>query len=101
MIVTQDNKRDYFRMLINTSCEVIVNEPEGKRTLAAVCTDMSATGIALTTQQEVAMGAEVEISIESQNDHFTSLLAQAKVVRCEQQQDGDYKIGLQVIRYNN
>ena len=25
MIVTQDNKRDYFRMLINASCDVVVS----------------------------------------------------------------------------
>ena len=98
MIISQDNRRDYIRMLINATCDV--NVLATNETLTAICTDMSATGIALSTQVPLNIGAEVEVFIESQNANFASLQAKATAVRCEQKADGEYIIGLQVISFN-
>ena len=101
MIISQENKRDFFRMLINTECELVASETAGNRQLTAVCKDMSATGMAILTDTEISMGTAVEVSIESSNTHFASLQASCKVVRCQHQPGEGYLIGLEVISFNS
>ena len=101
MLISQDNKRDYFRMLINATCDVTVSDGTRKYEISAICKDMSATGIALATSEKIPVGASVEVLIESQHSHFASLQATTKAVRCKSQDDGDYIIGLQVLSFDS
>ena len=101
MIISQDNKRDFFRMLINAECELVVSQPSGTSQIVGVCKDMSATGMAVQRDVEIPSGAAVEVSIESQNSHFASLQASCKAVRSERYERDGYLTGLEVISFDS
>ncbi len=101
MIISQDNKRDFFRMLINAECDVAYGENQETVKLTAICKDMSATGMAIETDCDIAVGTSVNVSIESQSSHFASMEASCKVVRVERHTGGRYVIGLNVLSFDN
>ena len=47
-----DDKRNFFRMMLNSPCELVVSDEESTRTLQAVCKDISATGMSFEVEEE-------------------------------------------------
>lgn len=87
-------KRDFIRMTLNAEALVHLKD---QSPLTAQCTDLSATGISLVTAQPLAKGTEVGVTIESPNEQFRSLDAQARVLRCEARDDQSYQLGLEIL----
>lgn len=88
-------KRDFIRMSMNTTVDVY---PEGQaKGLTGTCSDLSATGMSLHLNAAVAEGTEVRVVIASPNAQFESLNARARVTRCDPEDDGRFRLGLQVL----
>jgi c-di-GMP-binding flagellar brake protein YcgR len=89
-------KRDFIRMSLDT--EALIHLDGQTSPLRSHCSDLSATGISLTTSKPVALGAEVRVTIESPNAQFRSLDALARVLRCEARDDQSYLLGLEILK---
>lgn len=91
-------KRDFIRMAMNTTVEVYpAGQTEG---LTGTCSDLSATGMSLHLDAGLDIGTEVRVVIASPNAQFESLNASARVIRCEAEEDGRYRLGLEVLSMN-
>ncbi len=92
-----DDKRNFFRMMVNSGCELTINDDESSRAISAVCKDISATGMSFEVEEPVELGAKVQVSIESNGSQIPSLSASSKVVRCISQSDESYIVGVEII----
>lgn len=93
-----DDKRNFFRMMLNSPCELVVSDDESTRTLQAVCKDISATGMSFEVEEEsVELGTKVQVSIESTSSQIPSLSASAKVVRCGSNGENSCTIGVEIL----
>jgi c-di-GMP-binding flagellar brake protein YcgR len=93
-----DDKRNFFRMMVNSACEVKIVDDESSRSLQAVCKDISATGMSFEIEEStIGMGTRVNVYIESTNSQIPSLTADTKVVRCEAIDDNSCTVGVEII----
>ncbi|MGS2720087.1 PilZ domain-containing protein [Paraglaciecola aestuariivivens] len=93
-----DDKRNFFRMMVNSVCELKIVDDESSRTLQAVCKDISATGMSFEIEESsLELGTLVNVYIESTNSQIPSLTADTKVVRCETLDDNTSTVGVEII----
>lgn len=96
-----DDKRNFFRMMVNSACELILDDDESTRTLQAVCKDISATGMSLEVEEKsIELGSLVQVTIESTSSQIPSLSAKAKVLRCDVGADSTCNIGVEILEMN-
>lgn len=93
-----DDKRAFFRMLMNSPCTLLVNDDGGINKVSAVCRDISATGMSFEVDQELTIGDEMEVAIESTSTTISSLSAIVKIVRQYEESDGCFVVGTEVIK---
>ena len=92
-----DDKRNFFRMMVNSPCQLEINDEESSRTLQAVCKDISATGMSLeVAEPSVELGTKVNVSIDSTSSQVPSLSAIATVVRCVPESESSCLIGVEI-----
>ncbi len=92
-----DDKRNFFRMMVNSPCQVQINDEESSRTHQAVCKDISATGMSLEVEEpSIEVGTQVNVSIDSNSSQIPSLTAIATVVRCVQETEESCIIGVEI-----
>jgi c-di-GMP-binding flagellar brake protein YcgR len=89
-------KRDFIRMTLDT--EALIHLDGEASPLRGHCSDLSATGLSITTAKTVAPGTEVRVTIESPNAQFRSLDARARVLRCDARDDQSYLLGLEILK---
>ena len=93
-----DDKRNFFRMMVNSVCEVKIVDDESSRSLQAVCKDISATGMSFEIEESsIEMGTKVSVYIESTNSQIPSLTANTKVVRCDVIDDNACTVGVDTV----
>ena len=96
-----DDKRNFFRMMVNSTCEIVFTDDESSRVMQSVCKDISATGMSFEVEESsVELGTELKVYIESTNSQIPSLSASAKVVRCDPAGDNSCIIGVEVTEMN-
>ena len=96
-----DDKRNFYRMMINSPCSVTLTDDPTKATIGAICKDISATGMSVELNENgLELGTLIEVAIESNSDQIPSLNAKAKVVRCEQADDEAYLVGVEISEMN-
>ena len=96
-----DDKRNFFRMMVNSACEVVINDDQSSRSLPAVCKDISATGMSLEIADSgIEIGTAIQVTIESTSSQIPSLSAKAKVLRCDAIGDDGYNIGVEIVEMN-
>ncbi len=96
-----DDKRNFYRMMVNSPCSVSILDNEEVTGLQAVCRDISATGMSIELERnEIDLGSILEIVIESNNEQIPSLVAKAKVVRCDTQNDDCCLVGVEISEMN-
>ncbi|MBF7072934.1 PilZ domain-containing protein [Glaciecola sp. MH2013] len=92
-----DDKRNFYRMMINSPCELTLLDDPTQRKTAAICKDISATGMSLEIEEaSMEIGTLLEVAIESNNDQIPSLNAKAKVLRCEPEGDNACLVGVEI-----
>ncbi|MDP5029421.1 MAG: PilZ domain-containing protein [Paraglaciecola sp.] len=93
-----DDKRNFFRMMINSPCEIVVSDDESTRSLQTVCKDISATGMSFELDESsLEIGTFVNVHIASTSSQIPSLSASARVVRCEANGENSCVIGVEII----
>jgi c-di-GMP-binding flagellar brake protein YcgR len=93
-----DDNRNFFRMMVNTVCEVKIAHYGASRSLQAVCKDISATGMSFEIAEgSIEMGTKVNVYIESTNSQVPSLTADTEVVRCEALDDNSCTVGVEIL----
>lgn len=92
-----EDKRGFFRMMMNAICELRIHEGDSSRTVAAICKDMSATGMSFEVDETVEVGCKIDVSIESTNSQIPSLAASTRVVRAVQQSEGSMLVGVEIL----
>jgi c-di-GMP-binding flagellar brake protein YcgR len=92
-----DDNRNFFRMMVNSPCEVVVSDNQSTRTLTSVCKDLSATGMSLEVEESVEIGATAQVSIESTSSQIPSLNANVKVIRCTASNESSYILGVEIV----
>lgn len=93
-----DDKRAFFRMMMNSPCILFVNDNGTMSRVSALCRDISATGMSFEVDQALVIGAEMEVSIESTSTQISSLSAIVKIVRQYEGSDGNYIVGTEVVK---
>lgn len=96
-----DDKRNFYRMMVNSPCLVNVIDAASNQSTNAVCRDISATGLSIELQaKNIELGALLEVTIESSNDQIASLVAKAKVIRCDEMSDEACLVGAEISEMN-
>ena len=85
-------KRDFHRMRVNSPIEI--TDSRGN-TFTGICRDLSATGMQLQVDREVAVGEELKTVLAASGDQFPPLETVCEVIRCEPDGDG-YLIGANI-----
>ncbi|WP_299074255.1 PilZ domain-containing protein [uncultured Paraglaciecola sp.] len=97
-MIGYDDKRNFFRMMVNSVCELKMVDDESTRSLQAVCKDISATGMSLELEESsVEMGTMINVYIESTNSQIPSLTADTRVVRCDAIDDNSCIVGVEIL----
>lgn len=98
MIRYSDN-RNFFRMMVNTNIEITISDADAGRKLDAVCRDLSATGMAVESDEPIEVGTNVICQLEGASPELPALKASATVVRCSQEEGGCYLLGVEIIEH--
>ncbi|MEQ6885190.1 PilZ domain-containing protein [Salicola sp. Rm-C-2C1-2] len=88
------DKRDFIRMNVDTAIELIEDE-QGQR-MEGRCVDLSATGMAVEMEKELAEGQCLHTSLPSHNPDFPPFETVATVLRSEPLDDGRWRVGLRI-----
>ena len=98
-MIGYDDKRNFFRMMVNSLCELKIVDEESKRNMQAVCKDISATGMSFEIEESsIDMGTMINVYIESTNSQIPSFTADTKVVRCEAIDDNSCTVGVEILK---
>jgi len=94
------DNRHFYRMMVNAEVKVMINDPEAARVIDGICRDLSASGMAVEIDEPLEMGVLLYIKMQSANPSIPPLSAHAKVMRCAQEQEDCYQLGVQIIELN-
>ncbi|WP_312933929.1 PilZ domain-containing protein [Pseudomonas sp.] len=86
-------KRDFIRMRVDAAASLL---HEGE-VIAAVCLDLSSSGMQVQAPQQFQVGDRLEVRIESEHAALTGLQASTEVVWIADQPDGEQKLGLRIL----
>lgn len=99
-MLTKGDNRNYFRMMVNADVQLLINDPEAGRTLDGICRDLSASGMAVEVDEPLEMGTMLRVRLASANASIPPLDASAKVMRCSQESEDIYQLGLAFMALN-
>jgi hypothetical protein len=95
-MIEHDDKRTFYRMMLDSEVEVTVIDAEVNSLIIASCRDLSATGMAVEMYSPLTLGARVRVTIASANNNVESLDIRGKVVRVEEESPDFYLIGIAI-----
>ena len=81
------DKRDFYRMMLNSEVVVTVIDEEVNSQISATCRDLSATGMALEMVHPIEMGSHVRAKLDSSGSQVEALNVSGKVVRIDEESD--------------
>jgi c-di-GMP-binding flagellar brake protein YcgR len=91
-----DDKRSYYRMMLNSDVVITINDNEANTQFFATCRDLSATGMAVEMSQPLELGTEVSMRIDSSSNSIAAFDAKGKVVRAVEENPDCYLIGIAI-----
>ncbi|MDO6428484.1 MULTISPECIES: PilZ domain-containing protein [Thalassotalea] len=96
MVVSYDDKRDFYRMMLNSDVTVTIIDDEANSTILATCRDLSATGMAIEMAHPIELNTDVRVNMESSGSNVQPLDVSGKVVRVEEESADNYLIGINI-----
>ncbi|MCH8538825.1 MAG: PilZ domain-containing protein [Alkalimonas sp.] len=99
-MLNQSDKRHFYRMMVNADVQLFINDPEAGRSVDGICRDLSASGMSVDVNEPLEMGTLIRVKLESANNSVPPLDATAKVMRCGQENNDCYQLGLAFIDMN-
>ncbi|MBL4822237.1 MAG: PilZ domain-containing protein [Colwellia sp.] len=91
-----DDKRNFYRMMLNSEVVVTIIDDETNSQITATCRDLSATGMAIEVAHPLAMSTQVKIKLDSASEQVQSLDIRGKVVRIDEECEGCYLVGIAI-----
>ncbi|MBK4989560.1 MULTISPECIES: PilZ domain-containing protein [Pseudomonas] len=91
--ISHSEKRDFIRMRIDTEVTLL---HEGQ-VIAAVCLDLSSSGMQVQAPQSFQVGDKLEVRIDSDHPSLKGLRASTEVVWIAGQPDGQHTFGLRIL----
>jgi c-di-GMP-binding flagellar brake protein YcgR len=91
-----DDKRDFYRMMLNSEIAVTVIDDEVNSQLSATCRDLSATGMAFEMEHPLAISTNVRVKLDSASSQVQALDVSGRVVRIEEESSNCYLIGIAI-----
>jgi len=91
-----DDKRNFYRMMLNSEVTVTVIDDEVNSQLSATCRDLSATGMAFEIEHPLAISTQVRVKVDSASTQVQSLDVSGRVVRIEEENKHCYLIGIAI-----
>jgi len=95
-----EDKRNFFRMLVNAEAQLVILDSEAGRKIDGVCRDLSASGMSIEIDEPLEVTTELKVRIDASNNSVPSLDALARVVRCSEVEEKEYLLGLEVLEIN-
>ncbi|MGL1959183.1 MAG: PilZ domain-containing protein [Colwellia sp.] len=89
-----DDKRDFYRMMLNSEVILTIIDDETNSQITATCRDLSATGIAIEIEHPIELGTHVRVKVDSSGNQVPSLDISGKVVRVDEEGSNCYLIGI-------
>ncbi|MEJ5058019.1 MULTISPECIES: PilZ domain-containing protein [unclassified Pseudomonas] len=89
-------KRDFIRMRVDADVSLIHQGDE----VAAVCIDLSSSGMQLQAPRSFQIGDRLSVRIESEHVALKGLEADTEVVWVNEQTGGSQKLGLTILKMN-
>ena len=86
-------KRDFIRMRIDTEVTLL----HAEQVVAAVCLDLSSSGMQVQAPEHFQVGDRIEVKIDSDHPALSGLRASTEVVWIADQPDGQQKFGLRIL----
>lgn len=95
-MINFDDKRNFYRMMLNSEVIVTIIDDEANSQITATCRDLSATGMAIEMEHPLAMSTLVKIKLNSASDLVQALDMRGKVVRIDEECEGCYLVGVAI-----
>ena len=95
-MLNYDDKRNFYRMLLNSEVTITVMDDEANSKIFATCRDLSATGMAIEMTHPLEMGTNVRMKIDSLNSNVQAFDATGKVVRVFEENPESYLVGITI-----
>ena len=95
-MINFDDKRDFYRMMLNSEVIVTIIDDEANCQITATCRDLSATGMAIEMEHPIAMSTLVKVKLDSASSQVQSLDMRGKVVRIDEECEGCYLVGIAI-----
>ncbi len=95
-MVNYDDKRNFYRMMLNSEVTVTIIDDEANSQILATCRNLSATGMAIEMSHPIEMGTNIKVSVASANDRVQALDVSGKVVRIKEESSDCYLVGINI-----
>ncbi len=95
-MVNYDDKRNFYRMMLNSDVSVTIIDDEANSTVLATCRDLSATGMAFDMSHPLELNTNVRVSVDSSGNAVQPLDVKGKVVRVTEESTECYLIGINI-----
>jgi len=95
-MVNYDDKRDFYRMMLNSDVTVTIIDDEANSTVLATCRDLSATGMAIEMAHPIELNSNVRISVDSSGTAVQPLDVSGKVVRVTEEGAECFLVGVNI-----
>lgn len=96
MAVSYDDKRNFYRMMLNSDVSVTIIDDEANSELMATCRDLSATGMAIEMSHPIEINTNVKVSMGASGSTIQPLDVKGKVVRVTEESGDNYLIGINI-----
>ena len=90
---TYDEKRDFSRMSVEVQVTFTV-KGSGETPHHGISSDLSATGLAMTTDYKLAVADEIEIVMNAADERLPPFIADGEVLRVEANSDNSYEVSI-------
>jgi len=95
-MVNYDDKRDFYRMMLNSDVTVTVIDDEANSQFLATCRDLSATGMAIEMPHPLEVNTQVKVNVDSVNGSVQPLDVTGRVVRVNEESSECYLVGINI-----
>jgi len=96
VMVNYDDKRNFYRMMLNSDVSVTIIDDEANSTTFATCRDLSATGMAIEMSHPIELNTNVRVSVDSSGASVQPLDVRGKVIRVTEEGSECYLIGINI-----
>ncbi|NQY64674.1 MAG: PilZ domain-containing protein [Alteromonadaceae bacterium] len=95
-MVNFDDKRHFYRMMLNSEVNVTIIDDEANTEILSTCRDISATGLAIEMSHPLDIGTNVNVSLVPISNDIQALDTRGKVIRVTEESSDCYLIGLSI-----